>query len=607
MEATFMSPQVLAVTAILILALYLLVTEKWPLPLTALGIIVGLCLAEALVGGILSFSNIFGSFGSRGPLAVAMLFIVSRGLIRSGALSFVVNLAARLTGGKPLRLMIFMVTTVITLSAFLNNTPVVILFISIILMLCERFRLVPSKFMIPLSFASILGGTCTLIGTSTNIILSDMMVLNKQAPLGMFELSVVGVPLAIIGGLFLIFVAPRLLPERKSTFISSGEQQENLYLSEVVVPEGSPLAGVKISEASSVLGSSGSVVEQSRQGEMLYLPGREDQIIYAGDLLVVSSPLDTLTSLLASRIIVLRHGGDLFLSGPSDARPIAELIVPPASRVRGRRLWNTAPGRDENITVIGVRHKEGHYAWQKTSQLRLAAGDTLLVQGTRAAMDSLASDGDFIIMEEAGQKIHYSNKAPLALGLFLAMVVVASVGIMGILPAATIAAFLMILTRCVNLKESFRSLDGEVLLLIIATISLGKALSQTGAADVYAHAFLTPFEGVSARFILLAVVTLTALITNFLSNNSAAALLTPVAVSIGMELGVDPRAFLIGIALGASACYLTPIGYQTNLLVYAPGGYKFSDFMRVGLPMTLLVIVLATVMIPMFFPFTPLQ
>ncbi|MFV0420724.1 SLC13 family permease [Oleidesulfovibrio sp.] len=607
MEATFMSPQVLSVTAILVIALYLLVTEKWPLPLTALGIIVGLSLSEALLGGVLSFSKIFGSFGSRGPLAVAMLFIVSRGLIRSGALSFVVNLAARLTKGQPLRLMIFMVVTVIALSAFLNNTPVVILFISIILMLCERFRFVPSKFMIPLSFASILGGTCTLIGTSTNIILSDMMVLNGQKPLGMFELSIVGVPLAVIGGLFLIFVAPKLLPERKSTFISSGDQQGNLYLSEVVVPEGSPLTGVKVSEASSVLGPSGEVAELSRQGEMLYVPGREDLTIHAGDLLVISSPLDDLTSLLGKKVVTLRHGGDLFLSGPSDARPIAELIVPPASRVRGRRLWNTAAGRDENITIIGVRHKEGHYAWQKTSQLRLATGDTLLVQGTRSAMDSLASDGDFIIMEEASQKIHYSNKAPLALGLFLGMVFCAATGIMGILPAATIAAFLMILTRCVNLKESFHSLDGEVLLLIISTISLGKALSETGAADVYAQAFLAPFEGVSAQIVLLAVVTLTALVTNFLSNNSAAALLTPVAVSIGMKLGVDPRAFLIGIAFGASACYLTPIGYQTNLLVYAPGGYKFSDFMRVGLPMTLLVIVFSTIVIPMVFPFTPLQ
>ncbi len=601
-----MSPQILSVTAILVIALYLLVTERWPLPLTALGIIVGLSLSEALLGNVLSFSNIFGSFGSRGPLAVAMLFIVSRGLIRSGALSFVVNLAAKITKGQPLRLMIFMVITVISLSAFLNNTPVVILFISIILMLCEKFRFVPSKFMIPLSFASILGGTCTLIGTSTNIILSDMMVLNGQKPLGMFELSVVGVPVAVVGGLFLIFVAPKLLPERKSTFISSGDQQENLYLSEVVVPESSPLVGIDTGEAASVLGPSGQVAELSRQGEILYVPGREDQTIKVGDLLVISSPLDDLTSLLGKNIVTLRHGGDLSLSGPSDAHPIAELIVPPASRVRGRRLWNTAAGRDENITIIGVRHKEGHYAWQKTSQLRLATGDTLLIQGTRSAMDSLASDGDFIIMEEASQKIHYSNKAPLALALFLGMVFCAATGIMSILPAATIAAFLMILTRCVNLKESFHSLDGEVLLLIISTISLGKALSETGAAGVYAHAFLTPFEGVSAHIVLLAVVTLTALITNFLSNNSAAALLTPVAVSIGIELGVDPRAFLVGIAFGASACYLTPIGYQTNLLVYAPGGYKFSDFMRVGLPMTLMVIVLSTIMIPIFFPFTQL-
>jgi len=185
--------------------------------------------------------------------------------------------------------------------------------------------------------------------------------------------------------------------------------------------------------------------------------------------------------------------------------------------------------------------------------------------------------------------------------LFLGMILLASFKVMGILPAASLAGFLLFVTRCITVKDAFNSLDGEVLILIVSTIALGKALGETGAASVYANLFLTPFQGVSPRIILVALIVFTALVTNFLSNNSAAALLTPIAVSMGVQLGVDPRAFLIGIAFGASACYLTPIGYQTNLLVYNPGGYKFSDFFRVGIPMTILVIVLASILIPIFF------
>ena len=595
------TPQVIAVSGILVAALYFLISEKLPITVTALGIIASLALCETIFGGVIAHKNIFASFGSRGPLAVAMLFVVSAALIRTGALSFVVNAFVKLTGGKPFLLMLMMVGMVVTLSAFLNNTPVVIIFISIILMLCERFRLLPSKFLIPLSYASILGGTCTLIGTSTNIILSDMMVLNGQKALGFFELSVVGVPVAIIGGLFLVFVAPRLLPERKSTFISSGDVQAKTYISELRVLEGSSLVGSKTDEAASKIGETSSILEVVRAGETVFVHGDENIVLSAGDEIVVDSGADQLTTLLSKKAAALRDGSELFLSGPKDTHPIAELIVPANSKARGRRIQNTEVGQSDDITILGVMRKQTHYAWQKARQLRFATGDTVLVQGTSNALASLQADGDFLVVEEASSKIHYTNKAPLALGLFLAMIGAASFKVMGILPAASIVVSLLFITRCITVKEGMRSLDGEVLLLIVSTIALGKSLSDTGAAGVYAHLFLSPFEGVSPRIILVALISFTALVTNFLSNNSAAALLTPIAVSMGVQLGVDPRAFLIGIAFGASACYLTPIGYQTNLLVYGPGGYKFSDFFRVGIPMTLLVIGTASVLIPIFF------
>ncbi len=593
--------QILSVTLILVAALYFLISEKVPITVTAIGIISGLALCETLFGGVLKHKAIFASFGSRGPLAVAMLFVVSQALIRTGALSFIVNAFVKVTKGKPFLLMLMMVSIVITLSAFLNNTPVVIIFISIILMLCERFRLLPSKFLIPLSYASILGGTCTLIGTSTNIILSDMMVLEGQKALGFFELSVVGVPVAVAGGLFLVFLAPKLLPERKSSFIASGEVQVKTYIAELTVPQGSPLVGVSTGKIATVAGPNSVILEVTRAGEAVFVTGGEDIVLQAGDEIIVEDDIATLTSFLRNKRVALRNGARLSLAGPTDSYPVAELIVPPHSKARGRKIHNTEAGHNDEITVIGVMRRETHYAWQKASQLRFATGDTILVQGSSNALASLQAEGDFLVVEDAGAKIHYTKKAPLALGLFLAMIVAASFNLMGILPAATIVVALLFITRCITVKEGFRSLDGEVLLLIVSTIALGKALSDTGAAGVYANLFLAPFHGVSPRIILVALICFTALVTNFLSNNSAAALLTPIAVSMGVQLGVDPRAFLIGIAFGASACYLTPIGYQTNLLVYNPGGYKFSDFFRVGIPMTLIVIGVASTLIPMFF------
>lgn len=595
------TPQIITVSLILLAALYFLISEKLPITVTAIGIIAALALAETFFGGVLQHKELFASFGSRGPLAVAMLFVVSAALIRTGALSFIVNAFVKVTKGKPFLLMVCMVVTVISLSAFLNNTPVVIIFISIILMLCERFRLIPSKFLIPLSYASILGGTCTLIGTSTNIILSDMMVLNGRPALGFFELSIVGVPVAIIGGLFLIFVAPRLLPERKSTFISSGDVQVKTYIADLKIPESSPLEGLSTANIASIAGGNSAILEVSREGKKIYVTGDEPVSMSAGDAIVMENDADSLTTLLAKRQVGLGDDAELFLSGPKDTHPIAELIVPHNSKARGRRIQNTDVWQNNDITVIGVMRKQTHYAWQKVRQLRFATGDTILVQGTGGALASLQADGDFLVVEDASTKIHYTNKAPLALMLFLSMIVAASFNIMGILPAATIAVAMLFITRCITVKEGFRSLDGEVLLLIVSTIALGKSLSDTGAAAVYANLFLTPFHGVSPRIILVALITFTALVTNFLSNNSAAALLTPIAISMGAQLGVDPRAFLVGIAFGASACYLTPIGYQTNLLVYNPGGYKFSDFFRVGVPMTILVITASSILIPIFF------
>lgn len=366
------TPHMIPVSAIFSVALYFFISKKIPITVTAIGIIGALALCETISGEVLSHTEVFASFGSSGPLAVVMLFGVSAVLIRNGAQSFVVNSFVKLTRGKTSLLTLLMVCVVIALSAFLNNMPVVIIFISIILMICERFRLVPTRFLTPLSYASILGGTCALIGTSSDIILSDMMVLNGQKAFGFFGPSIVGVPVAIIGGLFLVFIAPRLLLDRKSTFISSGDVHAKTYISELRVLEGGPLAGVRTDDIESRVGAGVFILEVLRGRQNVYLPGSEGIVINPGDELVVDTEAAKLISLLSRKAAVLRNGSELFLSGPKDTHPIAELIVPSNSKARGRRIQNTEVGISDEITILGVMRKQNHYTMQKARQQRFA-------------------------------------------------------------------------------------------------------------------------------------------------------------------------------------------------------------------------------------------
>ncbi len=593
-----MSIEILLVTVILLAALVLLISERVSLDLTALGIMVAL-----MVTGLLSPREAVAGFANPAPLTVGALFIVTRGLVRTGGLSFLTRMLSSVTGGRHRLILLFSLVLVAVLSAFINNTPVVVMMLTVILAVAGRYSLAPGSYLMPLSFASILAGTTTLIGTSTNIIVSDLAVAGGLPALGMFELARVGVPLALAGGVLLFFLADRLLPRTHIPILHNDTGSRHKYIAELTIPADSSLVG---QDATAALRHEFPDIEVHEvfQGQRICYPETDVCTLQGDDVVLLSATATDLVNILG--------GGKAELpvvSGKSMAKPyevnaqLVEAIVPPDSRLRGRRIRDTSLGAAEDIVVIGAKRRRLHFTAGRMGRLRLKMGDILLVQCSPQSLQRLRDDADLIVVEDTVPPVANRRQAPLALTIFAAMVGLAATGVMDIMPAALAAAFLMVASRCLQLHEAYESVDVPVLMLIIGTIALGAALTATGAADLYARGFLSLFAGFGPRGVLVALIMLTSLLSHVLSNNSTAVLMVPIGLAAAAALQVDPRPFVVGICFGASACFATPIGYQTNLLVYGPGGYRFTDFMKLGMVLNVLVWVGASVLIPRFWTF----
>ncbi|MBW2459099.1 MAG: SLC13 family permease [Deltaproteobacteria bacterium] len=588
---------VLTVSILLVVTMFLLVTEKLSVELTALGIMVALA-----VTGILTPAEAVAGFAHPAPITVGLLFVVSQGMVRTGAVDFITQWVMHRSQGNPKVLLALMLLLVGGFSSFVNNTPVVVLFMSITMAVCCEHSLSPSKFLLPISFVSILAGTSTLIGTSTNIIVSNVAESGGLEPIGMFELTVLGAPIAMAGAFFLYLFSSKLLRAHKEPVCELRNDDKQRYISELLIPDKSDLIDVEAPAGLARKLPGLELYEIIRGTQVIDLLG-ETVTLAAGDLALVKASASDLVQILDSRCAVLPKGEAGTIAEPYDeASIIVELVVAPNSQHEGRRLPTVLAHFDAHVHLLGLKRQRVHYSAQKVQNLHLSVGDILLVQAPADHLDQIRAAGDFVVVEGVHRSIVNRKRAPLAMAIFLGMVAAVSFGITDILVAALAATFLMLVTRCINLREAYRALDARVLLLIIGTLALGVALNKTGAADVYAKAFLTPFSGASPQIVLSGFILLTSVLSLFLSNNSTAVLLVPIAMSTAQALGVDPRPFVVGICFGASACYASPVGYQTNLLVYGPGGYRFSDYLRLGLPLNLFVWLAASIFVPLLWP-----
>ena len=589
--------EITIVTILLVATLYLLISERIPIDLTAIGIMVAL-----MVSGILTPVQAVAGFANPAVITVGAMFLVSQAMIRTGVVGFIGQKVMDLTQGRAWLALLVVLLIVAVASAFINNTPVVVLFIPVVMSMSCRLGFSPSKYLIPISYVSILAGTCTLIGTSTNIIVSDLSAQYGYGTLSMFELAKVGLPLAIIGLVLIMLLGPRLMPDQGNSTCELEDEPKRRYLAELSIPRGSALVGLDPCAELAEKYPEIEVLELIRYSHIFH-PCRDRVTIAPDDLLLVKgSPNDLNHILLGKDVELPAAENGLSFNGP-DETLMVELIIPPQSEMLGQHLRETRLARDEDLHIVAVERSGLHYTEQKIKDIRLRIGDILLVWCRADRVDKFRGRSDWIVVEDVHHEIVHSRKAPLASAIFAAMVVTAATGMANIMVCALAAVFLMVLTGSLPLKEAYRALQSNILMLIAGTIALGTAMDQTGTSQYYAELFLGALQGWSPQLILGGFILLTSISTQVLSNNATAVLLLPIAISTATGLQVDPKPFIMAVCFGASACFATPIGYQTNLLVYGPGGYRFSDYLKLGIPLNLLVIFGGTVLVPIFWPF----
>ncbi len=585
------------VFALMTITFGMMVWEKFSLDVVAM-----LAFSALVITGILTPAEAFKVFSNEAAITVASMFILSAALERTGVIESIAHRLNRAVGRSDWSVLLVMLPIVAVLSAFINNTPVVVVFMPIMISLAASRGLKPSKLLIPLSFASIFGGLCTLIGTSTNILVSSTAEQLGQPALGMFELGRVGWLLAVAGLIYLLTVGRHLLPNRDTLASTLQSTNSKQYLTEVLVTAESPLVGKPFAKTPLANQPSVRVLEVIRAGELIYTP-LDEIVLEPGDRLRLATPLTSVLELNQLEGVALSPKSTLGveLVGTQKA-VVAECVIGPRSSLVGRSVRAANFRRRYGVLVLAV-HRQGVNLREDFAEVKLRYGDTLLVEGPETAMNQLRGHRDFLLLLDVPETAKRRRKQALAVGAIALVVGLATLNVLPIGALAVMAAVAVVATRCLDVEEAYESVDWKIIFLIFGMLALGMALEKTRGAALVAHTLIHGLGAWGPMVVLSAVVLLTSTLTNFLSNNAVAVLLTPIAVEAATAMHVSPRPFLIAVALGASACFATPIGYQTNTLVYGAGGYKFRDFLKVGLPLNLVFCALATYLIPKFWPF----
>jgi di/tricarboxylate transporter len=589
-----MTGEMVFVLALVVLAVILFATEKLPIDIAAL-----IVMAILLLTGIISIQEGIAGFSHPATVTVGSMFILSAGLYRTGAVEFIGKKLVSVGKKNFWFALVILMVTAGFFSAFINDTAVVAIFLPIVLNLAEELKVSPTKLLMPLSFSALFGGVCTLIGTSTNIIVSSMAVKYGQPPFTMFEFSHFGLIILSVGTLYMLLIGVRLLPK--------GEVEEDLrklfgigdYLIEIVVLPEAKSIGKAISESPLLQDIDIRKVEVFRFGELLDEPP-DKVVLQAGDHLKVRCSLDSFRKLHERQGITLRHGKNH--EEITDESVFVEAVVAPGSTLDGRTLIQARFRSRYGLTALAIRHR-GLSMREHLENIVLQAGDVLLFKVERNHLDQLREDKTFVLVSEVDYPTFRKRKLLISVSIITFVVGSAALGLLPILVSAVIGCILMVLTRCITSKEAYESVRWDVIFLLAGVLALGKAMEKSGAAQLIAH-FTVHTAGVWGPYALVsAFYLLTSLLTQLMSNNATAALLVPIVIATSNSLGVDARPFLMAVAFAASAAFMTPVGYQTNAMVYSLGHYRYADFLRVGTPLNLLFWILATIFIPRFWPF----
>jgi di/tricarboxylate transporter len=554
-----------------------------------------------------SATQVAGILGNEGLLTVGVLFIVSAGLTETGALRLLTErIMGRPTSTRAAQ--IRLMAPVVTFSAFLNNTPVVAMFIPVVREWCRRANLAPSQLFIPLSYAAVLGGVCTLIGTSTNLLVQGMLIeAQKTHPevqtMEMFTLTPVGVPVAVLGTVFVVLFASRLLPNRRQGGVSAANPRE--YSVEMVVDPGSPIDGATIEQAG-LRNLPGLFLAAIERNGLRRVAVPADEQLRGNDLLTFVGVVDSVVDLQRMRGLLPASDQLTKLNPPRHARFLAEAVVSPECPIVGRTIRDGRFRTRYEAVVLSVR-RNGEALNQKIGDIELNAGDTLLLETTRRFLRQQRNSRDFFLVSGIpdSQPLRH-DRAYIALAILAAMVVVVAAesftGI-SIFHAGLVAAMAMGATRCLSAEQARRSVEWGTLVAIGSALVIGKAMESSGLASSVANLVVESLRPLGPAAVLAGIYLLTLLFTELVTNNAAAALAFPIAFATAQTMEVSVMPFAVVIAIAASCGFATPLGYQTHLMVYGAGGYRFSDYLRIGIPLDILAMAVTVTVTPLIFPF----
>ncbi|WP_049937867.1 SLC13 family permease [Haloplanus natans] len=607
--ASPVSPGMVLVFALIVVALLLFVTERIPSDTTALAVLVSLVVFESWTR--ISATEAIAGFASPATLTIVAMYMLSEGIQRTGLVDRLGEMLEAATGGTERGLLGATVGTTGLAAGVVNNTPIVAVFIPMITDLAGKHGLSPSKFLLPLSYAAMLGGTLTLVGTATNILASDLSRQLLGQPLSMFEFTKLGVVVFLVGAAYLLTVGRWLTPTRidPDEDLTRSFELEN-HLVRLVVRESSPLVGLTVEEAVAEMGDDAEdldVLQIERDGES-YLATSTDRQLVAGDLLTVRTTLQV-ANRAAAYGLRHRHRDEVTeddLSETPHRGTLAEVVIPGDSRFLGKRLGDSALDDRFDTTVLAVRRGDGVIT-RDLDDVELRRGDTLLLQTTAGAIAYLADRDEVMVTREAEDPGDLDEavraetapapldpRTPVAAGILLAVIVVAALGLFPIVIAALGGVVAMIVTGCLNPTDAYDAVSWNVVFLLAGVLPLGLAMQRTGG-DAFLAGLLANSTAVLPLLGVLALVYLvSALLANVITPVATTVLMIPVAVDTATRIGANRLTFLLAVMFAASTAFMTPIGYQTNLMVYGPGGYRFTDYVRVGAPLQLLVTVVTT-------------